>query len=159
MKNVRYIIGSLAIVAILYMNFRYAYHNYGIPKHKREACATTKPLGYSHVYVVTQKMCTFIEYRVEVHYRVHKEDPTKKDTCKHYITVTEFFRDFDRSKAYQAAKNYAETIYAPDYAVIDPFYTYVHAPYETYRIECANGGKLIDCTTEDATCPMCNSNS
>lgn len=30
MKNVRYIIGSLAIMAILFMNFRYAYHNYGI---------------------------------------------------------------------------------------------------------------------------------
>lgn len=29
MKNVRYIIGSLAIMAILFMNFRYAYHNYG----------------------------------------------------------------------------------------------------------------------------------
>ena len=67
--------------------------------------------------------------------------------------------DFDRKKAFDAATIFAANIYAPNSAKVDSFYTYVHAPYETYRIECSNGGNLIECTSEDVTCPMCNSNS
>lgn len=163
MKNVRYIIGIFAILAIVIMNFNYAYHDYGIPKHKHEACATTKALGYSHVNVITHKMCTFIEYRVEVHYKTHTYDidnvTHQKEPCKHEVIGYEYFRDFDRKKAFDAATIFAANVYAPNSAKVDSFYTYVHAPYETYRIECNEGGNLKDCTTEDATCPMCNSNS
>lgn len=162
-ENVRYIIGSLAIIAILFMNFRYAYHNYGIPKHRHEACATTKPLGYNHVKVATHMMCTFIEYRVEVHYKTHTYDINsvthRKEPCKHEVIDYEYFRDFDRKKAFNAATNFAANIYKPDSAKVESFYTYVHAPYESYRIECSYGGDLIDCTSEDATCPTCNSNN
>ena len=64
-----------------------------------------------------------------------------------------------RKKAFDAATNFAANIYKPDSAKVESFYTYVHAPYESYRIECSYGGDLIDCTSEDATCPTCNSNS
>ena len=113
-ENVRYIIGSLAIIAIFFMNFRYAYHNYGIPKHKHEACATTKPIGYNHVKVATHMMCTFIEYRVEVHYKTHTYDINsvthQKEPCKHEVIDYEYFRDFDRKKAFNAATNFAANI-------------------------------------------------
>ena len=83
----------------------------------------------------------------------------QKEPCKHEVIDYEYFRDFDRKKAFNAATNFAANIYKPDSAKVESFYTYVHAPYESYRIECSYGGDLIDCTSEDATCPMCNSNS
>lgn len=148
--KIRHIIGTLAIIAIVVMNFTYAHNNYGIPKMSgvTKAYATTQPLGYRHTFKPDIILCIYVEYRVTVHYYTHSDTLGRH----YYVTTTERFLDFDKGKAYNKAKQFASSIQGPNYAELDKAYSLTYEPYETFRKECDEGGKLKECTTEDASC-------
>lgn len=148
--KIRYIIGTLAIIAIVVMNFTYAHNNYGIPKISKttKAFATTEPPGYRHSNVPDMVLCLYVEYRVNVHYYTHSDTLGRH----YYVTETKRFFDFDQEKVYNKAKLFSSSIQGPDYAELDKFYSLTYEPYETFRKECEKGGKLIECTSENASC-------
>lgn len=74
--KIRYIIGTLAIIAIVVMNFTYAHNNYGIPKMNgiTKANATTTAPAYREEKRASYKNCPRYAYDVVIYSRRYPKD-------------------------------------------------------------------------------------
>lgn len=151
--KIRHIIGTLAIIATVIMNFTYAHNNYGLPKMSRvtKAYATTAAPTYREELVFEYKFCDSYAYDVNVYWK----DPN----IFGYRIVT--FTSKSMKEAYDKAKEYAQEVndFGMDYAEVD-MKCYITESYrDAHRVNCLPSGNLRYCETKDAECDPLEYNS
>lgn len=160
--KIRYIIGTLAIIAIVVMNFTYAHNNYGIPKMNgiTKANATTTAPAYREEKRTSYKNCPRYAYDVVIYTRISPQDSlfVEQDhgwLGDAYILRRIPFLSLNLSKAFTEATYYANQYNAEheyERAIVDNV-SYVTEIYtEAYFIVCEKGGKLPNCKTSDVEC-------
>ena len=177
--KIRYIIGTLAIIAIIVMNFTYAHNNYGIPKMNgiTKANATTTAPAYREEKRTSYKYCPRYAYDVVIYSGRYPKDNLfveqdhvysgryPKDNLfveqDHgwlsgaYILRRIPFYSLNLSEAFTEATYYANQYNAEhdsDRAIVDNV-SYVTEIYtEAYFIVCEKGGKLPNCKSSDLEC-------
>lgn len=157
-----YIIGSLAILAIATMNFKYAYHNYGIAKMSKTitAQATTASTLYYEDKQPAFKNCLRYAYDVIVYDRLRYpnlgEDMNQGWLGSKPILFRKTFISLSLSDALTQATYYANQYNAEQtdetWAVIDHHRRIIEVFTDAYFIQCKEGGKLKDCQTSDIEC-------
>lgn len=160
--KIRYIIGTLAIIAIVVMNFTYAHNNYGIPKMNgiTKANATTTAPAYREEKRTSYKNCPRYAYDVVI-CSYSKPDGSLIEEIGHgwlsgaYILRRIPFYSLNLSEAFTEATYYANQYNAEhesDRAIVDNV-SYVTEIYtEAYFIVCEKGGKLPNCKSSDLEC-------
>ncbi len=160
--KIRYIIGTLAIIAIVVMNFTYAHNNYGIPKMNgiTKANATTTAPAYREEKRTSYKNCPRYAYDVVIYSRRYPKDSlfVEQDPGwlgSAYILRRIPFLSLNLSKAFTEATYYADQYNAEHdstRAVVDHV-SYITEIYtEAYFIVCEKGGKLPNCKSSDLEC-------
>lgn len=160
--RIRYIVGSLAILAIATMNFNYAYHNYGIPKMEMPITiqATTAPTLYHEEKQASFKNCPRYAYDVIVYDRLRHphldEDMDQGWLGSKPILFRKTFISLSLSDALTQATYYANQYNAEQtdetWAVVDHHRRIIEVFTDAYFIQCKEGGKLKDCQTSDIEC-------
>ena len=160
--KIRYIIGTLAIIAIVVMNFTYAHNNYGIPKMNgiTKANATTTAPAYREEKRTSYKNCLRYAYDVVVYSRYTNTIDSIKDLGwigAKDILYRKAFLSLNLGKALTEANYYANqynAMHGDDgtWAVVDhvPYYTEIYT--EAYFTACEKGGTLPNCKTSDIEC-------
>ncbi len=157
-----YIVGSLAILAFVTMNFNYAYHNYGIPKKEKSVTiqATTAPTLYQEEKQASFKNCPRYAYDVIVYDRLRhphlEEDMNQGWLGSKPILFRKTFISLSLSDALTQATSYANQYNAEQtdetWAVVDHHRRIIEVFTDAYFIQCKKGGKLKDCKTSDIEC-------
>lgn len=161
--KIRYIIGTLAIIAIVVMNFTYAHNNYGIPKMNgiTKANATTAAPTYREVLEIEYENCPVYTYDVIVHAKKTPDEIFWDIEHGGYIGPywgehRVPFYSKSMQKAYEAAKKYAQDVNESnpelDFAEVDMSCYISLAHTEAHRVNCLQSGNLMYCETKDAEC-------
>lgn len=144
MKNIQYIIGILAILAIVIMNFAYAHNNYNISKmsHISKVAATTTAPTYREELEVEYQFCDSYAYDVVVY--------GKYAFGTHRVT----FYSKSMKEAYNTAKSYTQEVNQTNtyYAEVDRNCYITKSYREAHRVKCLQSGNLRYCETHDAIC-------
>ncbi len=160
--KIRYIIGTLAIIAIIVMNFTYAHNNYGIPKMNgiTKANATTTAPAYREEKRTSYKYCPRYAYDVVIYSGRYPKDNLFVEQDHGWLSGAYILRripfySLNLSEAFTEATYYANQYNAEhdsDRAIVDNV-SYVTEIYtEAYFIVCEKGGKLPNCKSSDLEC-------
>lgn len=160
--KIRYIIGTLAIIAIVVMNFTYAHNNYGIPKMNgiTKANATTTAPAYREEKRTSYKYCPRYAYDVVIYSGRYPKDTLFVEQDHGWLNGAYILRripfySLNLSEAFTEATYYANQYNAEhdsDRAIVDNV-SYVTEIYtEAYFIVCEMGGKLPNCKSSDLEC-------
>lgn len=164
MKHIKnqHIIGILAILTIIVMNFTYAYNNYGKQKNRSltKAYATTAAPTYREELEIEYMNCPVYTYDVIINGIKTSDD--KRWDIEHGGYIGSYWEgDFRISfysksmqEAYDAAKKYAQGVneMGLDHAEVDMNCYFSLAHTEAHRVNCQQSGNLRYCETKDAEC-------
>lgn len=159
--KIRHIIGTLAIIAIVVMNFTYAHNNYGIPKMSgvTKVYATTAAPTYREELDIVYMNCPVYTYDVVVHgiktsEELHWDSIHGGYVGPYWEGLRIPFYSKSMQEAYDLAKKYAQSVneMGLDYAEVDMNCYISLAHTDGHRVNCLQSGNLQNCETKDGAC-------